>query len=160
MNDGAAYHVAQMNIGQLWHPADDPRSAGFTDNTGKVNAIAERSKGFVWRCEDEQTALHAEGLTLYDGDPNAICTLSVWESPADLQAFVLHTVHGAFLKRRADWFKPQDHRTYVIWPVAAGHIPGFREGLDRLAMLQSDGPTDAAHDFPHLRQTPQSEAVQ
>lgn len=152
MSGADADHVAQMNIGQLRHPADHPLSAGFTDNTDKVNAVAERSGGFVWRCVDEAAALKSEGIALYDGDPNAICTLSVWKHPADLEAFVHKSVHGAFLKRRANWFKPQDHRTYVIWPVAAGHRPGFREGLERLAQLEAQGPTDAAFDFNHLRQ--------
>jgi hypothetical protein len=151
-------HVAQMNVGLLWHPLDDPRSAEFADNTGKVNAVAERSPGFVWRCVDEQAALAEEGITLFDGDPCALCTLSVWETPDALEGFVHKTVHGAFLKRRVAWFRPLDDRSYVIWPVAAGHRPGFREGLDRLATLQADGPTDAAYDFKYLRHKMQAEA--
>jgi hypothetical protein len=160
MSQPFTQHVAQLNIGQLWHPLDDPRSAGFTDNTAKVNAVAERSEGFVWRCVDEEAALKAEGVQLYDGDPCAICTMSVWESPRDLESFVHKTVHGTFLKRRAEWFRPQDNKTYVIWPVAAGHRPGFREGLDRLAALQADGPTEAAYDFKYLKEQVQAETTQ
>ncbi len=151
------HHVAQLNIGQLWHPVDDPLTAGFTDNTDRVNAIAERSPGFVWRCIDEESALQADGVVLYDGDPCAICTMSVWATPQDLAAFVHKTVHGAFVKRRAEWFKPQDHKTYVIWPIPAGHTPGFRDGLDRLAELQKNGPTDRAFDFKYLRDMLQTE---
>lgn len=152
MADASGEHVAQLNIGRLRHPLDDPRSADFADNTARVNAIAERAPGFVWRCTDEAAQLAAEGIELYDGDPCAICTMSVWESPAELEAFVLRTVHGAFLRRRSEWFRPQDHRTYVIWPVLAGHAPSFREGLDRLARLQAEGPGAAAYDFGYLRQ--------
>ena len=147
----ATHHVAQLNIGLLRHPLDDARTSGFADNTDKVNAIAERSAGFVWRLLDEAAALQDEGIALYNGDPRAICTLSVWESPADLENFVLRTVHGAFLKRRADWFEPQDHKTYVIWPVPAGHVPSIAEGLDRLARLEAGGSNEGAYDFNHLR---------
>ncbi len=149
-------HVAQMNIGQLWHPLHDRRSAGFTDNTARVNAVADRSPGFVWRCQDEAVALAAEGIRLYDGDPCALATLSVWESAAALEDFVMRTVHGAFLKRRAEWFRPQPDRTYVIWPVHAGHVPGFAEGLDRLNHLRATGPSDAAFDFEYLRANAQT----
>jgi len=152
-------NVAQMNIGLLNHPLDDPRTAGFADNAARVNAIAERSRGFVWRCIDEQAALKAEGIELYDGHPCALCTMSVWETPEDLEAFVHQTVHGGFLKRRAEWFRPQDEATYVIWPVAAGHFPGFREGLQRLAMLKAEGAGEEAYDFAYLRHQTRSEAV-
>ena len=160
MSHPSTHQVAQLNIGQLLHPFDDPRTAGFTDNLEKVNAVAERSEGFVWRCVDEEATLKAEGVELYDGDPSAIATLSVWESPRALESFVHKSVHGSFLKRRAEWFKPQDHRTYVIWPVAAGHRPGFGEGLDRLEKLQADGPTEAAYDFKYLREQVLAETSQ
>ena len=143
-------HIAELNIGQLWHPLDDPRTAGFTDNSERLNAVAERSQGFVWRCLPDEAERETQTVNLYDGDPCTIWTMSVWETPEDLEFFVHRTVHGAFLKRRSEWFKPQDHKTYVIWPVAAGHIPTLREGLDRLARLQADGPSNDAYDFKTL----------
>ena len=42
-------HLAQLNIGRLRYPTDDPRMAGFMNNLDFVNAIAERTPGFVWR---------------------------------------------------------------------------------------------------------------
>ena len=42
-------HVAELNIGRLNYPIDDPRMADFVDNLGRVNAMAERMPGFVWR---------------------------------------------------------------------------------------------------------------
>ncbi|MDI3335021.1 DUF3291 domain-containing protein [Defluviimonas aestuarii] len=143
-------HIAELNIGQLWHPLDDPRTAGFTDNSDRLNAVAERSQGFVWRCLPEEAERETQTVNLYDGDPCALWTMSVWETPDDLEAFVHRTVHGAFLKRRSEWFKPQDHKTYVIWPITVGHTPTLREGLDRLARLQADGPSSDAYDFKTL----------
>ena len=148
---GQSTHVAQLNIGLLNYPQDDPRTAGFTDNVAKVNAIAERSKGFVWRCVDEDAALKAEGIALFDGNPCALCTMSVWETANDLETFVHRTAHGAFLKRRAEWFRPLGQKTYVVWPVPAGHVPTFGEGLERLDRLMANGSTQAAYDFSHLR---------
>lgn len=46
-------HMAQMNMGYLLHPIDDPRIAEFADNSDWVNRVAERSRGFVWRMKDE-----------------------------------------------------------------------------------------------------------
>ena len=146
------HNVAQLNIGVLCHPIDDPRTAGFAQNTDAVNAVAERSAGFIWRLVDEEAALHDEGISLFDGNPNAICTLSLWSSAEDLESFVLRTIHGSFLKRRAEWFIEQDHKTYVIWPVAAGQRPTIREGLDRLADLEASGANEGAYDFNYLRQ--------
>ena len=146
------FHIAELNIGLLNHPLDDPRTAGFTDNTDKVNAVAQRSAGFVWRCFDEIATLKSEGIKLYDGDPCSLCTMSVWETPGDLEAFVFRTIHGSFLKRREKWFRPLDHTTYVIWPIPAGHIPTFGEGLDQLAALAANGSTSAAYDFKFLRE--------
>ena len=150
MRHPAGYHVAQLNVGQLWHPLDDPRTAGFTDNADRINALAERSVGFVWRLIEDGQASMADGQTPYPGDPCALRTMSVWATPQDLEYFVMRTLHGAFLKRRDAWFRPQDHRTYVIWPVPAGHVPTVREGLDRLADMEQNGPTDAAYDFAYL----------
>ena len=46
-------HLAQINVGRLLHPLDDPRMADFVDNLDKINALAEASDGFVWRLKDE-----------------------------------------------------------------------------------------------------------
>jgi len=43
----SATHIAQLNVGRLLYPVDDPRIAEFRDNLDRVNAIAERSPGFV-----------------------------------------------------------------------------------------------------------------
>src|SRR5207249_8562452 len=48
-----AKHLAQLNVGRLRYELDDPCLADFLDNLARVNAIAERSEGFVWRLEDE-----------------------------------------------------------------------------------------------------------
>ena len=40
----AAQHLAQLNIGRLRYPTDDPRMADFMNNLDLVNGLAERSE--------------------------------------------------------------------------------------------------------------------
>ena len=46
-------HLAELNIGKFKYPTSDPRMAGFMDNLDRVNALAERSAGFVWRLKGD-----------------------------------------------------------------------------------------------------------
>jgi len=146
--EGQVQHIAQMNMGYLLHSFGDPRIAGFEENTDRVNAVADRSKGFVWRMKDEDLANPDNDYGRLFGRPDvALATLSVWESRADFEHFVHKTIHGAFLNRRAEWFEHVDAPTYVLWPIRAGHVPTLVEGRDRLMLLRKNGPSDAAFDF-------------
>jgi hypothetical protein len=48
------HHVAEINIGRLIAPLDDPRIAGFVAQLDPVNRIADASPGFVWRLQSEE----------------------------------------------------------------------------------------------------------
>ena len=41
------FHLAQINIGRLMAPIDDPRSAGFVAELDTVSALADTAPGFV-----------------------------------------------------------------------------------------------------------------
>lgn len=45
--DPGAWHVAQLNVGILRAPIDSPRLAGFVEMLDPINAIADRTPGFV-----------------------------------------------------------------------------------------------------------------
>ncbi|UCH41974.1 MAG: DUF3291 domain-containing protein, partial [Gammaproteobacteria bacterium] len=62
----------------------------------------------------------------------AAARLSVWESYECFEHFVHKTVHGQFLRRRAEWFENINAPSYVIWPVDAGHTPSLAEGHKRI----------------------------
>ena len=49
----AGTHLAQLNVGHIRYATDDPRMAEFMGALDAVNALAERSPGFVWRLKDE-----------------------------------------------------------------------------------------------------------
>jgi hypothetical protein len=48
------FHLAQINIGRIvGADINDPVMKTFVDQLEEVNALAEGSKGFVWRLKDE-----------------------------------------------------------------------------------------------------------
>lgn len=134
-------HIAQLNIGRFRYPTDDPRMRGFMDNLDRVNAIADRSEGFVWRLKDDSnnaTAIRPAS------DPTMAVNLSVWKSVEALEQFVWATVHKQFYSRRGEWFEPQAAAHFVMWPVEEGHIPDLDEAIRRLDHLHAHGDSDFA----------------
>ena len=85
-----ASHLAQLNIGRAVAPMDDPRMADFMARLDAINALAERSPGFVWRLQSE--AGNATDIKVSD-DPLFIINLTLWESPGDLFAFTYRSDH-------------------------------------------------------------------
>ena len=49
-----AHHLAEFNIARMRGPLDGPVMHGFTSRLAEVNAIAERSAGFVWRLQTDE----------------------------------------------------------------------------------------------------------
>lgn len=140
-------HLAQLNIGHLRYPIDDPRIADFVANLDRINAVAERSPGFVWRFKDDTG--NATGIPLVD-DPLQIPNLSVWESAETLEQFTWQTVHTRIYNRKAEWFVPQRAPTFVMWWVEEGHLPDLAEARERLAHLRAHGDSDHAFGWAHL----------
>ena len=46
-----AWHLAQLNVARLLEPLDSPTLADVVANLAHLNAIADRSPGFVWRLQ-------------------------------------------------------------------------------------------------------------
>ena len=96
-------HLAQLNVGRLRAPMDDPRIDDFRENLDPVNALAESSPGFVWRLQDESG--NATGIKPY-GDDLEIVNLTVWESVEALADFTYRSAHAGVLRQRRSWFEP------------------------------------------------------
>lgn len=139
-------HLAQLNIGRLLAPAEDPRVADFMNNLDRVNRIADRSPGFVWRMVGEGN--DATDIKL-DGDLKLIANLSVWEDVDSLAHFVWSTVHKRFYDRKAEWFETIAAQHFVMWRVPVGHRPSLEEGRARLAHLNAHGDGDHAFGWSH-----------
>jgi len=131
-------HLAQVNIGRVLGGPDDPRMADFYSNLARVNALAERMPGFVWRLKDETgdsaMALH------WPGDPTMNVNMSVWESADALGKFVFQTVHRNIYARKPEFFEMPKENTVAMWWIEAGHIPTLAEAKERLDHLNTHGP--------------------
>jgi hypothetical protein len=144
-------HLAQLNIGRFKYPTTDPRMAGFMDNLDRVNAIAERSDGFVWRLQDESG--NATGIRPF-ADPDMAVNMSVWRDAESLEHFVWNTVHKQFYRKRNEWFSLMDKQHFVMWWIGEGHVPTLEEAEQRLNHLDALGSSDFAFGWsylPHVR---------
>jgi len=138
-------HLAELNIGKLRYAQGDPRAAEFFDNLDRVNGIAERMEGFVWRLKDEGSD-NATAFRIND-DPMVISNLSVWENVEALEKYVYQTVHTGFYRKREGWFEKPAAPHFVMWWVEEGHRPDLREAAERLANLTQHGSSEFAFDW-------------
>ena len=141
----AACELAQMNVARLRAPLDSPQLADFVGALDRINAVADASAGFVWRLQDEAgnaTALRPMG-------DDFIVNLSVWQDVESLQAYVYRSDHAGVMRRRREWFEKMD-LYLVLWWVPRGHRPTEEEGIARLNLLRSLGPTPDAFTFGKL----------
>lgn len=148
----SAYHLAQINIGRLRAPVDDPMIADFKNNLSRINALAEASQGFVWRLVGEGD--DATDIQPFD-DPLMAINMSVWESPAEVGAFVYRSGHIEFMRRRAEWFEKMEI-FMALWWVPAGCRPTPEEGIARLETLRRLGPGPDAFTFRDIFPAPDS----
>ncbi|MEZ5798463.1 MAG: DUF3291 domain-containing protein [Paracoccaceae bacterium] len=148
----AGLHLAELNVGRLLAPTDDPRVAAFMAALDRVNGIGKRSPGFVWMMEGSGEPGTGNTETKIGGDPQFVANLTVWESAETLEHFVWNTVHRAFYERRAEWFEILDRQHFVMWWVPAGHRPTLDEALERLALKQANGDSDQAFGWSYLKE--------
>ena len=141
-----ARHLAEFNIARIKYPLDDPRMREFVDNVDRVNKLADKLPGFVWRLQGDSG--HAMDMRVYD-DPAILPNLTVWEDVEALDRFVFKTVHGRFFDRRETWFE-QPEPTLVMWWVPAGHRPTLDEAVARLDHLRAHGASDFAFGWDNL----------
>ncbi len=142
-------HLAELNVGRLVAPTDDPRVADFMGNLDKLNGLAKRMPGFVWMMEGAAGGGNTE--TAIDGDPLFIPNLSVWENVKTLETYVWGTIHKQFYERRTEWFEVLGEMHFVMWWVPEGHQPTLDEALARLEHLKTHGDSDHAFGWTHLR---------
>ena len=134
-------HLAELNIGRLRAPVDRSLVKEFIDNLNRINALAERMPGFVWRLTgagNNATDLH------FGDDPTMAVNMSVWETAKQLETYVFGTVHAKFYQRRQEWFEVMERPHVVLWHVPKGHRPALPEAAERLRHYDAHGPSDFA----------------
>lgn len=145
-------HLAELNVGRLLAPTEDPRVAEFMAALDRVNGLGKRSPGFVWMMEGSGEPGTGNTEAKIGGDPQFVSNLTVWENVDSLEHFVWNTVHRSFYERRAEWFEVLGKMHFVMWWVPAGHKPTLEEGLSRLAQLQAQGDSDHAFGWSYLKE--------
>jgi GNAT superfamily N-acetyltransferase len=133
-------HLAQINVGTLRAPIDDPLVAPFVEQLDAVNADADAALGFVWRLQTADG--NATSLQAFE-DPLTISNMSMWASREALHAYMFAGGHRDALRRRAEWFVPGAGGT-ALWWVPAGTVPTLADGVRRLSFLRRHGSTPHA----------------
>ena len=140
-----AHHLAQINIGRiLGATTDDPIMAEFMARLDEINALAERTPGFVWRFQTAEG--NATAVRPYDDD-RMLVNFSVWESIELLQNYVYQTMHTEIMRKRKQWFSKMEQPYLALWWVTAGHKPTVEEAKSRLDYLQQHGVSAYAFTF-------------
>lgn len=140
-----AYYLAEFNVARMkGTDINDPIMKEFADNVERINSLAERSEGFIWRFKDD---IDLVSVTGNPEDEQVIYTLSVWQSVESLEQFMYKTVHADYLKRRKEWFHNYGKISSALWWVTAGQMPTLPVAVDKLALLQEHGPCEQVFHF-------------
>ena len=141
------WQLAQVNIGRLRARVDHPLIADFVAGLDRINALADRTPGFVWRLQTEDG--NATAIRPDADDELLAINLSVWESIEALADYVYRSEHVTFMRRRKDWFERFTGAYLALWWIPAGTVPTVAEAMDRIASLERHGPTPTAFTFKH-----------
>jgi hypothetical protein len=144
------YELAQLNIALMKEPLESPTMADFVANLDRINALAEKSPGFVWRLQTDEgdaTALRPLG-------DDTLVNVSVWKDVDALNKYVYQSAHVEIMRRRKEWFERMREAYVVLWWVPRGHRPSVAEAVARLEMLRTKGPTQDAFTFRHAFPAP------
>lgn len=114
------FQLAQLNIALPLEPLTSARLAGFVELLEPVNALADRSPGFVWRLQTEDgDATAVRGF----GDDRLIVNLTVWESLEALAAYVYGGFHAEVMRHRREWFTPCGRPTPSYGGCPSASVP-------------------------------------
>jgi len=91
-----SHALAQLNIAKLVAPIDSPVLADFVANLDRINALADRADGFVWRYvtvegDPKEVELFGDGM---------LVNMSVWENVEALRTYVYQSGHLEIMRRR------------------------------------------------------------
>jgi hypothetical protein len=125
-------------------PLDGPVMAGFVARLDEINALADKSPGFVWRLQTSEG--NSTYLRPYDDD-RILFNMSVWETIEALRQYVYRTAHAEMFRQRQAWFEKFEGAYVALWWAPAGHTPSIDEAKERLAYLEAHGPTQFAFTF-------------
>jgi heme-degrading monooxygenase HmoA len=130
------YYLAEINIGRILAPLDDPLMAGFVERLDEINALADNSPGFVWRLQSDEG--NATNFRPYE-DERILVNVSVWTSLEAFADYAYKSNHREVMKQRRQWFERFDGPYMALWWVPQGHIPTVAEAKERIDYLRAHG---------------------
>ncbi|PKA83883.1 uncharacterized protein DUF3291 [Ulvibacter sp. MAR_2010_11] len=138
-------HLAQFNIAEALDTMESPVMADFVNNTDRINALAEKSPGFIWRFTDDE-GNDSYSVRIFKSD-FILVNMSVWENRESLFKFVYNSDHVEIFRRKKEWFSKMPKMHMVLWYIEEGEIPTLQEGKKRLEYLQEHGESEYAFSF-------------
>jgi len=138
------YNLAQVNIAYGIETLDHPKMAGFVSELDRINKLADRSEGFVWRLQTEKG--DATDLRIFD-DEKIILNMSVWKKIEDLKNYVYSGDHLEIIKKKKSWFTKPKSAHLALWWIPAGVVPTIEDAKFRLNEIQRIGPSEVAFNF-------------
>lgn len=147
-------HLALYNFSMFRVPSEHAANQGFHERNDRNFLVAEHSDGFVARSGyADEPGPESWGEQVFprfyvdNGDGWSPSTLSLWHDLASPMAFSYSGFHAETMRHGHEWFPEQHWPPYVLWWVAAGHRPEWREGVERLEHLHDHGTSAFAFDF-------------
>jgi hypothetical protein len=135
------FQLAQLNVARLRAPIDSPEIADFVALLDPINAVADAAPGFVWRLQTDEG--DATSIRVFEDDM-IIVNMSVWASAEALSDYVYRSDHKTVLAQRKEWFDRIVDAYLACWWIPAGEIPTVDEGVRRLELLRTRGPSGDA----------------
>lgn len=134
----SSMHLAQLNVGRLRAPMDDPMIDDFRMNLAPVNALAEVSPGFVWRLQDETG--DATSIKPF-GDELEIVNLTVWTSIDALADFTYRSGHVEIMPGGASSSRPPRSRSCACGGSPRARSPRWpRPSIDSSTCVRTARP--------------------
>ncbi|WP_276165932.1 DUF3291 domain-containing protein [Zobellia alginiliquefaciens] len=138
------HHLSQVNIARMLAPIDDPIMADFVSDLDRINGIADKSTGFVWRLKGEDD--NATALRVFEDD-FLIINMSVWTTKEALFNFTYASQHAGVMMKKKKWFHAMSDMHMCLWYTKEGHIPTPAEAKERLKYLNEHGESPYAFSF-------------
>lgn len=136
--------IAQINIAKMKGEKESPVMIDFVNNLERINSLADKSDGFVWRLIEEES--YAANINFF-ADEYLLVNMSVWEDLDCLHNFTYQSLHREIFKRKQEWFNKMEKMHMAIWFLEGESYPTVNEGRTRLEYIQNNGPTPYAFSF-------------
>ncbi len=136
--------LAQINIAKMKAPIDSLVMSEFVANLDIINALAEKSDGFIWRLVGDNN--NATSVKIFDDD-FLIVNMSVWKNWEALFQFVYQSHHVEVFKRLKEWFEKMPEMYMALWNIPVGYLPTVSDATERLIYLRNNGETPFSFNF-------------